>query len=489
MTNPGCRGGGDQVRGVLALAWMALLLLTIVPGCAASQLGSTPFRSAPPQGVGMAEEESEPQEGAALPRSSQKAGPVPPVEAEEGEGPEGGLTLEAAIERLLSASHDLAAKRQDIPKARADILTAGLRNNPVLFLSASQLPYQQYSPQRPGTPLYDITVVQPLDVSGKHRTTIRVAQHEYQVLEARYQDAVRHEIDRLYTAYVDVLEAQALQRAALTEVALLSKLVETARQLVRQQQRPQTELTAASLRKARAEIVLQRAEVGLRRARRSLAVLLAVAPGEAETLTLRGSLHDRALPPPCLEELIRIALESRPDLASYRLSVERAETQVRQAQAEGIEDVFLFFSPYQASDFSAEGKQSATGFQLGILLPIPALNRNQGNVAHSRANVAQLLIEVESVEQQVSREVRRAAAEYELSRDEVERYEGELLPGVRSVRDDQFRLYASGQRAIDTLLTAQRDYNDVIRQYREALVRHRRSMLALNSAVGQRLLP
>ena len=118
-----------------------------------------------------------------------------------------GLTLEAAIDRLLASNLDLAAKFQDIPKGRADILSAGLRNDPVLFLSASQLPYQQYSSQRPGTPLYDITLVQPLDVSGKHRSSVRVAEQEYRVLEARYQDAVRHEIDKLYTAYVDVLEA------------------------------------------------------------------------------------------------------------------------------------------------------------------------------------------------------------------------------------------------------------------------------------------
>ena len=54
---------------------------------------------------------------------------------------------------------------------------------------------------------------------------------------------------------------------------------------------------------------------------------------------------------------------------------------------------------------------------------------------------------------------------------------------------DKYRLYASGQQAIDGFLTAQRDYNETLRQYWEALTRHRRGMLELNSAVGQRLLP
>jgi cobalt-zinc-cadmium efflux system outer membrane protein len=413
-----------------------------------------------------------------------------PIELpEEEEDSSDGLTLNAAIEQLLNASYDLAAKFQDIPKARADILSAGLRNDPVLFLSATQLPYQRYNAQRPGTPLYDITLVQPVDISGKHRASIRVAEREYRVLEARYQDAVRHEIDKLYMAWVDVLEARAARTTAKVDAASLAKLVEAARRRVQQGGlQARSELTALTLRKARAELAVQDAEVALRRARRQLAVLL-VLPDRADSLKVNGSLHDKAPPPPPTEELIGIALKSRPDLISYRLTVERAQTQVRQARAEGIEDLFLFFSPYQASDLSAEGKQQANGWEVGILLPFPVLNRNQGNVARARANVRQSEIEAESVEQQVIDEVRRAAMEYEISRNEVQRYERDLLPGVRDIRDDKYRLYTSGNEAVDAYLIAQREYNDVVRQYWEALTRHRRAMLELNTAVGQRILP
>ncbi len=423
-------------------------------------------------------------------RAADDSTAVVPVELpEEEEESSDGLTLNAAIEQLLNANYDLAAKFQDIPKARADILSAGLRNDPVLFISATQLPYQRYTAQRPGTPLYDITLVQPVDISGKHRTSIRVAEREYRVLEARYQDAVRHEIDKLYMAWVDVLGARAARTTAQSDAANLAKLVETARRRVqRGGLQARSELTALSLRKARAELAVQDAEVALRRARRQLFVLL-VLPERADSLKLTGSLHDRAPPPPSTDELIRVALKSRPDLISYRLTVERAQAQVRQARAEGIEDLFLFFSPYQASDFSAEGKQPANGWEIGVLLPFPALNRNQGNVARARSNVTQSGIEAESVEQQAIAEVRRAAMEYDVSRNEVRRYERELLPGVRDIKDDKYRLYASGNEAVDSYLIAQRDYNDVVRQYWEALIRHRRAMLELNTAVGQRILP
>ena len=38
-------------------------------------------------------------------------------------------------------------------------------------------------------------------------------------------------------------------------------------------------------------------------------------------------------------------------------------------------------------------------------------------------------------------------------------------------------------------LQAQRTYNDNVKAYRDTVVRHRRSMLALNTAMGQRVLP
>ncbi len=39
------------------------------------------------------------------------------------------------------------------------------------------------------------------------------------------------------------------------------------------------------------------------------------------------------------------------------------------------------------------------------------------------------------------------------------------------------------------LLNVQREANDIVRQYRDTAVRHRRSMFNLNTAVGQRILP
>jgi cobalt-zinc-cadmium efflux system outer membrane protein len=71
----------------------------------------------------------------------------------------------------------------------------------------------------------------------------------------------------------------------------------------------------------------------------------------------------------------------------------------------------------------------------------------------------------------------------------VQRIEGKLLPAANRVRDHAFRLYAQGEEEAMVYLIAQREYNEAARVYRDLMVRHRRSMLRLNTAVGQRVLP
>lgn len=420
--------------------------------------------------------------------------PVPlygPLElpAERDDGPADGLTVDAAIERLLAANYDLNVKSQDIPKARAAILTAGLRNNPLVFFSASQIPYQRFSEQRPGATNYDLTIIQPIDVSGQRVNRVLVAKRAENVAEAQYQNAVRLALDNLYTAYLDVLENREAVRAAQTGVNGLEEVLKTTRELVRQGQRPQADLTAVLMQQSSARDALQRMETALANARRNLATLLAVPPEQAGILRLRASLRLSAPPPPSADALVELALQVRPDLASYRLGVERARADVQLARARSFGNVYLFATPYTATDFSPQGKQSANGFGLGLLLSAPVFNRNQGNIARAGINVTQTQIDLDGLTRQAVSEVRDAAAEYASSHAIVERYDRQLLADARRLLDEKSRLYAKGQISLGAFLEARKDYNDVIREYLDALVRQRRDAFALNTAVGQRILP
>lgn len=419
-------------------------------------------------------------------------GPLDVPAAAEEEGPPDGLTLDAALDRLLRENLALAARRYQVPAARADVLTAGLRANPILFADSQLVPYGRYSRDRPGGPTqYDLNLTHPVDYSGKRLARRAAAAAAADVQEALYQEAARVEVANLYVAFVDVLAARETVRYARASRAGLQRLVDVHEVLYRK-----ADVTRADLNRIRgmydaAGVALAAAEEAVRRQKRTLATLLNLPPDRADSLEVRGTIGDPAPPPPPAGELRRLALESRPDLVALRLGVRRAEAGVRLARANRFGDAYVLYQPYTFQDNTHVGAKSATSWALGLTVPVPVFNRNQGGVVRARLNLEQTIVEVDALERRIAAEVVEAERQYAVTRELVRVIERDLLPVARQSRDDTLRLFVAGELKVTAVETAeaQREYNQAVRQYRDALIRHRRGMLALNTAVGRRVLP
>ncbi|HEY2155137.1 MAG TPA: TolC family protein, partial [Isosphaeraceae bacterium] len=412
-----------------------------------------------------------------------------PKLAEE-EVPPDGLTLDAAIERYVRENLDLRAQFMEIPQADADILTASLRSNPVFYADSQLVHYGQYSNARPGGQTqYDVNVSYPLDLTHKRRARTVSAQRAKKTLEAQYQDAVRQGIDNVYTAYVDLLQARGTVRFGEVGVEGLRDVLKSTEALFRKGEQPQTAVNRVDLQLKTAENGLRRDRETYRRAKRALGYLLGMTPQEAEAMEVRGSLRDTFPPPPPVEELQRIALSARPDIYSFRVGISRAEADVKLARANFLQDVYVLYQPYTLQDNTWQGLKSPTSWALGVTIPIPVYNRNQGAILRAKLNVTQTQIQLAALERTALNDVRQAEQAYHTSLENLRRIEAEVLPDADKVLADSKRLFESGEITVIELLNARREYNDVARQYLDALVAHRRSMLDLNTALGQRILP
>ncbi len=412
-----------------------------------------------------------------------------PDEAEE-EGPADGLTLDTAIDRLLKANLSLQALRWQIPASRADVLTASLRANPVFYADAQLVPYGQYNRTRSGGPTqYDVNVSHPVDYSGKRVARTEAAQVYVSVQEALYRDAVRVEIGNLYTAFVDVLAARETVRYAQASRVGLERLLKINETLYRKADVTRPDVARVRVTLDAAGLAILDNEATYRRALRTLGTLLNLPPDQAENLVIRGTIADLAPPPPPPEELTRIALAERPDLAAQRLGVARAQANVKVARANRFGDAYVLYQPYTFQDNTPLGLKSATSWALGLTVPLPIYNRNQGGVARSRLNVDQTVVEVAAVEHRIAAEVRDVERQYDLTREQLRSISTRLLPAARRLRDDTLELFISGEVTAVEADHARKDYNQAVRRYRDTLIQHRRSMLLLNTTVARRVLP
>ena len=406
------------------------------------------------------------------------------IPASEDDGPPNGLTLEQAIDRLVHSNTDLLSKSLEIPQAEADILTAGLRANPVLYTDVMCVPYGAFSKARPGGQTqYDLNITYPLDITGKRKARTLVASRARSVIEAQYQNAVREAIDELYTEFVDVLASRETMREARQAVADLQAEPEKRRD---PEADPDQRL---EVQRESAEIALADAEEQYQSDLRTLGSLLKMTPQEAESIELRASLKDAQETPILGEALMRLALVNRPDLMAYRLGMERAEADFQLALANRYPDLFVLAQPYTFQDNRPFNAKSAHSWGIGLGIPLPLFNRNQGNIHRAHLNVSQTAMELQALEERVIMEVRQAERLYSVTLAAVRRVERSLLPKAETEHNRVTKLYLAGKADELTFLSAEHDFDQIVLQYRDSLVRHRRAMLKLNSAVGQRILP
>jgi outer membrane protein, heavy metal efflux system len=404
-------------------------------------------------------------------------------------GPPHGMTLDQAINRLLSESPELRSMRYEIPQARADVLTAGLRANPLYFLSASNVPYQRYSPTRFGAVEYTPTLVQPFDVNDKRGARVKAASHSLYVLEAQFQNAVRLAVDELYTAYTDVIVARETLHYAEVSLAGAKALLEATRGQAQAEAVSESNRLNVAVEYETARLDVDQGRSELLRAKHRLAALLAIPRAQAARIEVRGRIRPPETPLPGHDQLVRLALDCRPDVRAHRLGIDRARADMHVARKERTDDIFVVYSPFQFQNNQPIGKQNATSFSLGLMGSIPLFDRKQGEIRRAEANVMQTRAALRAVESEAAAEVDSALLEYQASREAVVRIEHTILPPSERVRKIAYREHQAGRMGTADYLLALGDRNDVVRQYRDALIRHRRSMLELNTAVGRRLLP
>ena len=439
-----------------------------------------------------------------MPISSPQPAPVSPtstpfygtldIPSQDDDGPPDGTTLDRAIDITLERSLDLRAKLLEIPMANADILQANLRSNPIFYQDGQLLQYKggstQFTRAAPGGPSqFDTNITYPLDVSGKRRARTRVATQAEQVLEALYQDAVRQRIDDVYGAYVTALAARQTVRYAKQSADRYVEVAERNEERFKRGDISLAELSQVRIRLRSARLGQVDAEAAYRKAKLDLGSLMNLKLDEIGRLELKGTIADVAPVPPPSEELRKLAIAERPDVVAIRLGVHRAQADYRLAKANAYNDVYVLWQPYTFQDNSPYGLKSQYSWALGVTVPLPIYNRNQGGISRAKVNITQTELELADLERQAQIDVEEAVLEYEVTRREVIELKEHVEPTARLVRDNVRRLYTEGHVSLLDYLDAQQDYNQVVKQYLDTAVRHRRSMLSLNTVVGRRIMP
>jgi cobalt-zinc-cadmium efflux system outer membrane protein len=390
--------------------------------------------------------------------------------------PMGYLTLQRAIELSLKHNLSLIASGENLSIAHAQLVQAGLIQNPTLGQSSGFL--YPISPHE-GLPSMDGNISQVLNSIFTQPARVSVAR--VQELQANIDMAsqaysLAQQVDSKYQEMVHLIRGRRL-------LVRIQDLYQRAVQAAEARQKvgiiPTPELNRARLNLADAHRQVQHLTTQYQRASREMNWLMGFST--APQWTLPESATDEVKSAPVIPEVTQLeALGSR-----YRLDLLRAdldnkigEHQVALAKVGIVPEVTLGF------EISRDGNHNLVGGPYIPSLTLPIFDPGLVALESAKAQLRKAQKTFNALQGQVHQDVRTAYDNWKIAADDLQFYREHLIPqqeeNVR-LMELSFRL---GNDDLDTLLNVYQSYVSQLQSYEDALQSYHDSNQALEQAVG-----
>jgi cobalt-zinc-cadmium efflux system outer membrane protein len=344
------------------------------------------------------------------------------------------LTLGSALAATLAYDPTLAAFSWDLRIAEAEIIQAALAPNPTLTTEVENFGRVSGSNAADSTEV-TVSLGQRVELGGKRRERTRVAGMDRTVAERAYENARNEALGRTSRLFVRALFRQERLDLSMDLLADIREAVRTTENLVRAGAVAPVELSLARVELAHAEAERSRAERELESARTAL--VTAWGGGHVDFSRLAGRLTIPE-PIPALDDL-RATEEDSPRVAERRAVLERERAAVALEQSERFPDVTVrlggrYFESGDAGAFVAE-----------LSVPLPLIDRNQGNVAAARHRLARAEAAHRATEVGVRGEVLRAYQALVGAAERCEQLDRTVIPAAQAALANARSAYESGQ--------------------------------------------
>jgi cobalt-zinc-cadmium efflux system outer membrane protein len=392
------------------------------------------------------------------------------------QGPGRPITLDGVAEQVVRRNLAIEAARHRLDAARAEQIGARLRPNPSLTVGGDSL---KMTGPTPAGQLYEVvtTYSHPIELGGKRERRVEVADLTVAVAEAQVADVVHQRlVEAKRTFYEGLLARDALERARAIHKGY-EDFVALTQARFEEGDVAEGEVIKARVEGARAGLAVTQAQLALRQAIIRLLDLL----GETEVDPDQPLVGDLVAPPapPSLLELKEIASRERPSLVAVQRAADLATRRVALERARATPDV----SPYLGYHRIGENNTAL----LGISVPLPFTDRNQGGITKAVAEEKTARAEVVLHRNRTLAELESAWAAWQTARTRVQVLETALLRQAEESRDIAQTAYREGATGLLELLEAQRTLTDVRHEYARSLYEAQVSRLAVELAVGREL--
>ncbi|MCA9218337.1 MAG: TolC family protein [Planctomycetales bacterium] len=353
--------------------------------------------------------------------------------------------------------------------ARGNQVQAGLYPNPVVGYHGVEMGLRGTSGQQGGF------ISQRFITGGKLGLDQAIAGKEIDEAHFRFHAQEQRILSDVRVRFYDALVAQRRVMLMKELAQIGDKLVSATEKLIEGRQGTENDLLQAEIRSDESHILLDNAVNQEVEAWRRLVAVIGLPTMKKSPVT--GEL-DGDLPILEWESCYARVLNGNPALQAARMRVDRARIVIQRAKKEPIPNIDLSVSHrhHNVTD------DNVTNVQVGI--PIPVLNRNQGNIRNAEAEWVRACNEVKRIELDLQDRLAVAYRRYANARQQADRYSNRMVPRAKRSLKLVTDAYEKGQVEYLTLLTAQQTYLQVNLSYLDSI----RELRAASSVIDGQLL-
>jgi cobalt-zinc-cadmium efflux system outer membrane protein len=355
----------------------------------------------------------------------------------------------------LAQSHNPILQRDQaqIESARGKALQAGIYPNPT-FDAGNPQSFAGRNSQ------FGVGFSQEIVTKGKLTLDVAAAEQEVRQAELTYQqnrlDLLSNVRKQYFTVLVDKRRVEVLTEM----VRIVRASEETGRKLQKAGESSVIDTLLLTVDAQKVESDLRQAEVNLAADRKQLAAIVGVASVEKADIT-----GDPAAGRPDFdEELVRkYAATGSTLVRAAQAEVARRRLLFRRAEVEPYPNVTI--GPVYTFGLTPRSEL----FGLQVTFPVPVWDRNQGNILSAAADIRNAEMSLRVLQNDQLSKVADTIGRYLAARQQVERFEQNILPNVKRVQELSQEGYAKGVFEFARYLQAQRTVVETSLSYLDAL--------------------
>jgi outer membrane protein, heavy metal efflux system len=380
------------------------------------------------------------------------------------------ISLDEATALALQANPAIAVALSGREVESGQALQAGARPNPTLSAEIEDL----RSRYRNST----LLISQQLETAGKRDMRMAAADANLALADADIAIAQAEISAKVYAAFYQVLAAQQAQTLATELLQIASTSKDTSAKRVLAGKVSPVEETKAKVAEASAKIELANANQQLAAAKKRLSGLWGKGLDSNESAFIATGDLENFKPLPTLSDLIA-QLSTSPQLKKASLAITQKQAFSNIEKAKQTPDVTLSLGAKRNEELGG-----ITQAIIGLSVPIPIFDKNQGGLQSAKAREIQSQDEKTALENQLATDLADAYSRRQTQIEASTMYKNDILPGAQSAYEAVRKGFEFGKFSFLEVLDAQRTLFQAKTQYIQTLALARLAEADMQSILG-----